>query len=253
YLGYDMQGSVNYNIISPGDLAKNVLNTAGWSQLLCSEKKRDQAAEVAVVFIGNKLRSQDISRKRDTNAELIELLEGSLEESNFSVAFPYVASSEERGSIANTLLSGFMEHCDHGLQNIEIAVVAPCFVEGTNIKKLPDLKAVNDYVNEKKQLRTGKVTNLIFVCSDKSSAIKESGRTQMESKNLARILMDLKQSGILYSVLYASDPYEMAPYLRFEKLEKHLISNAPGNAFVNATYCDSVCQSKASILEGLLV
>ncbi|GLJ48812.1 hypothetical protein SUGI_1029360 [Cryptomeria japonica] len=253
YSGYDNEGSVNYNIISPGDLAKNVLNMAGWSQILCSEKKRDEAAEVALVFIGSKLRSQDISRKGGTDAEIIELLKESFKESDFSMAFPYVALSEDRGSITNSLLSGFMKNCDHGFRNIEIAVVASCSVEGTNIKKLSDLKAVNEYVNEKKQLRTDGDTNLIFVCSDKSPVIEESGRTEMESKNLANILMDLKQSGIAYSVLYTSDPYEMAPLLRFEKLERLLIANASENTSTNVTYCDIVCQSKASMLEGFLV
>lgn len=253
YSGYDNEGSVNYNIISPGDLAKNVLEMAGWSQILCSEKKRDEAAEVALVFIGSKLRSQDISHNGGTDAELIELLKESFKDSDFSMAFPYVALSEDRGSVTNSLLSGFMKNCDHGFRKIEIAATASCSVEGANIKKLSDLKAVKEYVNEKEQLKAGGDTNLIFVCSDKSSVMEESARTEMESKNLASILMGLKQSGIAYSVLYTSDPYERAPALRFEKLERLLISNASGNASTNVTYCDKVCQSKASILEGFLV
>jgi hypothetical protein len=252
-LSHYEQGSVNYNVISPRDLAKDVLNMAGWSQLLCSGEKREQAADVALVFIGNKLHSPDISRKRDTDSELIELLKASFKDSSFSMAFPYVTLSEDSEPLANSLLSGFMENCDHGLRNNEIAFVEPCFVEGANNKKLESLEAVNDYVSARKEIRMRGATDLIFICNDKSSVFEASGKTQVEGKILADIIKNLQQAGIIYTVLYTSDPYEMVPHGRFQKLERRLISNDSGNGSASLTYCDGVCKSKASLLEGFLV
>jgi len=220
---------------------------------LCSGEKREQAADVALVFIGNKLHSPDISRKRDTDSELIELLKASFKDSSFSMAFPYVTLSEDSEPLANSLLSGFMENCDHGLRNNEIAFVEPCFVEGANNKKLENLEAVNDYVSARKEIRMRGATDLIFICNDKSSVFEASGKTQVEGKILADIIKNLQQAGIIYTVLYTSDPYEMVPHGRFQKLERRLISNDSGNGSASLTYCDGVCKSKASLLEGFLV
>lgn len=79
-----------------------------------------------------------------------------------------------------------------------------------------------------------------------------SGKTQVEGKILGEIIRNLQQAGITYTVLYTSDPYEMVPYGRFQKLERHLISNVRNDS-ANMTYCDGVCKSKASLLEGFLV
>lgn len=249
-LSLDKHGSVNYNVISPQDLTKDVLNMAGWSQLLCSGEKGEQAADVALVFIGNKLHSPDISRKRDIDSEVIELLKAYFKDSSFSMAFPYVTLSEDSEPLANSLLSGFMENCDHGFRNNEIAFVEPCFVEGANIKRLESLEAVNDYVNARKEIKMRGVTDLIFICNDKSSVFEAPGKTQVEGKILAETIKNLQQAGIIYTVLYTSDPYEMVPHGRFQKWERHLISNTSGN---HSVYCDGVCQSKASLLEGFLV
>eukprot|EP01018_Ginkgo_biloba_P035963 Gb_19135 [translate_table: standard] len=251
--GYDEQGLVNYHVISPRDLARSVLNTAGWSRLLCSGEKADPSVDAALIFIGNKLHSPDISRRSFADSDLIELLKASFTESNFSMAFPYVALSEDRETLANSLLSGFMENCEHGFRISEIAFMEPCSVEGSSFKMLADLNAVNDYMNARKESRNKAETDLIFMCSDKSSVLEVSGRAELEGKVLADILMNLKQSGITYTILYTSDPYEMIPYPRFEKLERQLISNASGNGSVNSTYCDGVCKTKASLLEGLLI
>jgi len=45
----------------------------------------------------------------------------------------------------------------------------------------------------------------------------------------------------------------MVPLSGFHKLERFLISNYSENGSANSTYCDVVCKSKASILEGFIV
>jgi len=82
---------------------------------------------------------------------------------------------------------------------------------------------------------------------------ESSGKTQVEGKILADIIKNLQQDGIIYTVLYTSEPYEMVPLSGFHKLERFLISNDSGNGFANSTYCDAICKSKALILEGFLV
>ncbi|KAA3471640.1 2-C-methyl-D-erythritol 4-phosphate cytidylyltransferase [Gossypium australe] len=44
--------SVNYQIMSPKDLANSVLSQGGWSELLCSERKNERPVDLAVVFVG---------------------------------------------------------------------------------------------------------------------------------------------------------------------------------------------------------
>jgi len=69
---------------------------------------------------------------------------------------------------------------------------------------------------------------------------------------LVDIIKNLQQDGIIYTFLYTSEPYEMVPLSGFHKLERFLISNDSENGSANSTYCDAVCKSKASILEGFL-
>lgn len=62
--------------------------------------------------------------------------------SNFSLAFPYVAASEE-SSMENSLVSSFAENCgqDTGINNV--AFSESCFIEGDNFQKLADVHAVH--------------------------------------------------------------------------------------------------------------
>ena len=55
--------------------------------------------------------------------------------SNFSMAFPYVAPSDEE-TMENLLISGFKEACGHGLQVSNIVFSESCSIEGGDFQKL---------------------------------------------------------------------------------------------------------------------
>lgn len=65
-------------------------------------------------------------------------------------------------------------------------------MEGSNIKRLENLKAVNDYVNSRKEIRMRGATDLIFICNDKSLMSEASGETDIEGKILAEIINNLQ-------------------------------------------------------------
>lgn len=59
------------------------------------------------------------------------------------MAFPYVAVSEEKEAMENSLISGFTETCGHDLGISNVAFLESCSVEGGNFKKLADLHSVH--------------------------------------------------------------------------------------------------------------
>lgn len=62
--------------------------------------------------------------------------------SNFSMAFPYVAISDEEATLENSLVSGFTENCGNGLGVNRVAYVDSCSISGENLQKLNDFRAV---------------------------------------------------------------------------------------------------------------
>jgi hypothetical protein len=66
----------------------------------------------------------------------------SFSRSNFSMAFPYVAASEEE-TMENLLVSGFTETCGHGLGISDVAFMDSCSVKGEKFQKLADLRSVH--------------------------------------------------------------------------------------------------------------
>lgn len=78
-----------------------------------------------------------------SNLELLfSFLQLSFTSSNFSMAFPYVAVSDENDILENSLISGFAENCEHGLKVNHIAYLDSCSVNGKNLKKLQGLHSV---------------------------------------------------------------------------------------------------------------
>lgn len=59
------------------------------------------------------------------------------------MAFPFVALSEEKEAVENTLISGFTETCGHDLGVSNVAFLESCSVEGGNFKKLADLHSLH--------------------------------------------------------------------------------------------------------------
>ena len=58
----------------------------------------------------------------------------SLSHSNFSMAFPYVTFSEEKGKLDNSLFSEFIENCGHKLEVNHVAYLEACSLDGKNLK-----------------------------------------------------------------------------------------------------------------------
>lgn len=68
--------------------------------------------------------------------------QGSFVSSNFSLAFPYIAASEEGHSVENSLVSEFTDTCGRDLETSKVAFLESCSVEGGNFEKLPDILSV---------------------------------------------------------------------------------------------------------------
>ncbi|KAL6275106.1 hypothetical protein ACE6H2_018707 [Prunus campanulata] len=250
---YDqVKAAINYQTISPMDLAKSVLSEGGWLNVLCSGNKFHQHLELALVFVGRELHSSDIPANKHADPALADLLKGSFTGSNFSMAFPYVAVPEE-DAMENSLVSGISETCgqDFGFSNV--AFLESCSIEGENFQKLANLQSFHDYLGSRTEKRSNGEVDLVVFCHKGSGSSKELDQTLSEGKILSELISSMDQSGAKYGVLYVSDPSKSIQYPSYRELQRFLAESASGNASANSTACDEVCQIKSSLLEGLLV
>ncbi|XP_020274711.1 uncharacterized protein LOC109849309 [Asparagus officinalis] len=241
----DVKEFVDYRTLSPADLVKSVLSEGGWSDLVCSGKNLQPNVDVALVYVGRKLQSSDLSKAEHTDPILLSLLKNSFSSSNTSVAFPYVAVSDGKNALENSLISGFVENCGSRLGVDHIAYMESCSIEGENLKKLRGVQSLEDFVGSRMETRIGEKTDLIVVCDEGSQDLDQG---QSEGKTLSSLVNFLEKSGATYTVLYASDPSRSVQY-------PHLVMRflAEDNVSTNVTLCDGVCQLKSSLLEGLFV
>ncbi|XP_077230598.1 2-C-methyl-D-erythritol 4-phosphate cytidylyltransferase [Tasmannia lanceolata] len=244
---------VNYRIISPKDLAKTVLSEGGWSNLVCSVENLQQSVDIALVFVGRKLQSSDISRNAHMDQDLIDLLKVSFTGSSFSMAFPYVSASDEKETMESSIISGFIENCGHQLEVTNVALMDTCSVEGDGLKKLAGFNAFHEYVGSRMQTKLKGQTDLIVFCNGGSESSEEFDQTQSEGKILSELISFLKQSGATYTVLYASDPSRAIQYSSHQAIGRFLAEGTLGNGSADATSCDGVCRIKSSLLEGVFV
>ncbi|XP_030476635.1 uncharacterized protein LOC115693716 [Syzygium oleosum] len=238
---------VNYQTISPKDLAKSILSKGGWSDFLCLGKKSQQPVDVALVFLGREVQSLDISANSHADPALVDLLKVSFTRSNFSMAFPYVTAIEEE-TVETSLISGFTETCGQDLETSSIALLGSCSLKGDNYHKLSDLESLNDYLASRKEKRPEGKADLVMFCHEAPGLSPESDVLPSESEIFSELLLSMEQSGQKFASLYVSRPYSN-PSLR--ELERFLAEGSAGNAS-NST-CDGVCQIKSSLLEGVLV
>ncbi|KAL0389798.1 UNVERIFIED_CONTAM: hypothetical protein Scaly_0336900 [Sesamum calycinum] len=234
-----MKEMVDYRILSPRDLAKSAMIQGGWSKYLCSREEAQQSKNFAFLFIGTELQSLDISRPSRTDPALIELIQDSYSNSNFSLAFPYIAAGEEKVAIESTLISEFADACQHNFVVRSIALVGSCSVVG-----LPELKV--------EKISDGD-TDLIVLCPGGSLSQQDSDQPHSESSILSQLLNSVNQLGAKYTVLYVSDPLKSIKHLPHRGLERFLAEGSMGNGSANSTVCDGVCKIKSSLLEGILV
>ncbi|RDX73241.1 hypothetical protein CR513_47182, partial [Mucuna pruriens] len=248
-----LKESVNYQVISPKDLAKSVLSEAGWSNFLCKGKKTHEPLDLALLFVGRELQSSDLSMKNNADSALLDMLKIAFTRSNTSVAFPYVSASEDV-HLENLLVSGFAEACGDDVGIANVAFHESCTMDGTNDEEITALNSVQDYLTKRMEENDSKKTNLVVFCNGDSHALKNADRTQSEGELLSKLISSLEESGAKYAVLYVSDPSRSIQYPSYRELQRFLAESTTGNESTNSTtFCDEVCQIKSSLLEGILV
>nr|KJB21898.1 hypothetical protein B456_004G019900 [Gossypium raimondii] len=224
--------SVNYQIMSPKDLANSVLSQGGWSDLL--------------------LHSSDVAGNKHADPTLLNLLKDSFTKSNFSMAFPYVATSEEE-TMENLLVSSFKEACGNGLGVANVAFLESCSIEGGDFQKLANLHSVHDHLVSRMEKRTKGETDLVVLCHGGFQSLKELDQPFPESEILTEVMSSVEQSGAKYAALYVSDPFKSIHYPGYRELERFLADDTAKNGSASPKVCDEVCQLKSSLLEGVLV
>ncbi|KAK9114261.1 hypothetical protein Syun_021058 [Stephania yunnanensis] len=165
--------NVDYRTILQKDLAKFVLSKGGWSKLLCTGEKVHRLVDVALVFVGKELQSSAISGNEHEDPTLLHLIKiivvffvDSFSRSNFSMAFPFVVASEESSNMEDSLITGFIDHCGHGLERKNVVVLESCAVDG--YQKL-------DYLVSRVEKKQEGQTDLVIICSGSSDSSELDG------------------------------------------------------------------------------
>nr|GMD21584.1 uncharacterized protein LOC109152434 isoform X1 [Ipomoea batatas] len=223
--GFPTSEAVNYRTLTPKELAKSVMSEGGWSNLLCSDNGAQQSLDIGLIFVGKELHSHDLSRPRKADSSLVDLLKGSFVSSNFSLAFPYIAASEEGHSVENSLVSEFTDTCGRDLETSKVAFLESCSVEGGNFEKLPDILSVQNYLVSRMEKRSKGHSDLIVLCHSGSEGSEEQA---------------------------SEDPLRSIQYPSHRALERFLAEGGVNSGSGNQT-CDEVCKLKATFLESILV
>ncbi|KAF0919354.1 hypothetical protein E2562_029302 [Oryza meyeriana var. granulata] len=193
---------VHYEIVSPKNLAKSVLEEGGWSNLVCSKEDHEKSVDVAVLFLGSKLQSSDISKDKQADSTLADMLKNSFTSSEFSMAFPYVAMSDD-DKLETSLLSGFAESCNNGFGDNHITYTDTCSVS-EDLKKHHDMDSIHELVMSQIEKSPSGKTELIVFCD---GGFKDLDNAKSEGELLSELVALLKKSGAKYTILYASQPY----------------------------------------------
>ncbi|KAF7058064.1 hypothetical protein CFC21_065203 [Triticum aestivum] len=235
---------VHYQTISPKSLADSVLEEGGWSNLVCSKDGPQKNVDVAVLFLGSKLQSSDISKDKQVDPALADILKLSFSSSEFSMAFPYVAMSDDE-ALENSLLSGFTENCEDGSGGNHITYTDTCTASSESVKKHLNMDSVQDLV--KSRMGNNQPTELIVFCS---GGFKDNAKS--EGQLLLDLVSVLDKSGAKYTVLYASQPYGLLENPSDLPLARYLAEKTNTTKPV-LEKCDGECQLKSTLLEGVFV
>nr|GMC49447.1 uncharacterized protein LOC109160369 [Ipomoea batatas] len=244
--------SVNYKTLSPKDLAKSVMSEGGWSNFLCSGKGAEQHLDIGLIFVGKELQSTDLSKPRKADSVLINFLKDSFVNSNFSLAFPYIAISEEGESVERSLISEFTDTCGDNLETSRVAFSESCSVEGEDFEKLSGIPSIQSYLVSRMEKKSKGHSDLIVLCDSDSNTLAGTDNQASESRLLAELISYVEHLGAKYTVLYVSDPSRSIQYPSHRELERFLVEGRFGSGSGNST-CDEVCQLKSTFLEGIMV
>ncbi|XP_006663770.1 uncharacterized protein LOC102712404 [Oryza brachyantha] len=238
---------VHYQTVSLKSLAKSVLEEGGWSNLVCSEEDREKSVDVAVLFLGSKLQSSDISRDKQVDPTLADTLKNSFTSSEFSMAFPYVAMSNDE-KLEKSLLSGFAENCNNGFGDNHITYTDTCSVS-EDLKKHHNMDSIHELVTSQIEKNPSGKTELVVFCG---GGFKDLDQTKSEGELLSEMVTLLKKSGAKYTILYASQPYGLLENPSNLPLGRYLAEKTnttkPGRG-----KCDGECLVKSTLLEGSFV
>ncbi|KZV15784.1 hypothetical protein F511_02000 [Dorcoceras hygrometricum] len=244
---------IDYRTLSPRDFAKSVMTEGRWSNYLCSGEDSQDSQNFAFLFVGTELQSVDISRPAKEDAALVDFLKDSFSNSNFSLAFPYIAASDEKVAVENILMAELADSCQDKMGISSIALMGSCSIEGDNFNKLEDIHSVHDYMQSRMGKNSDGSTNLIVLCHGKSHSSQDSDQPRSESSILSKLVNVVEQLGVKYSVVYVSDPFRSIQHPSHHGLERFLAEGNLGNGSSNSLACDGICQIKSSLLEGILV
>ncbi|KMT18626.1 hypothetical protein BVRB_2g027560 [Beta vulgaris subsp. vulgaris] len=250
HINMELADKVNYQTLSSRDLARSVMSTGGWSNILCEGKESHQPVDIAVVFVGKELKSSGITGNSLADASLVDLLKDSFTKSNFSMAYPYVSARITEETLENSLIREFEESCGRKFGVGNIIVTESCLIEDKGYSKLADMQAVEEYVSSSVEKGVKEQTDLLVVCRGGFSSLQELDQPRSEGAFFSELITSLDLSGAKYSVLYVSDPYNPIQYRQMGRL----LAEGHGNASLNSTvFCDGVCQIKKTLLEAVFV
>ncbi|KAM3293229.1 hypothetical protein ACQJBY_036668 [Aegilops geniculata] len=233
YGSHETKGVVHYQTTSPASLAKSVLDEGGWSNLVCSREGSYKNVDIAVVFLGSKLQSSDISKDKQADPSLADTLKLSFTGSEFSMAFPYVALTDN-DKLESSLLSGLAENCDNDFRGNHITYTDTC----------------TDLVMSRKRSNPRGKTDLIVFCN---GGFKDLDNAKSEGELLSELVSVLRMSEARYTVLYASQPYGLLENPSNLPLARYLAEKTNTTTKSGLGKCDGECLVKSSLLEGTFV
>ncbi|XP_024047579.1 uncharacterized protein LOC18051528 isoform X2 [Citrus clementina] len=195
--------ALNYQTLSPKDLAKAVLTQGGWADLLCSGRQSPQSVDVALVFVGRELQSSHISGNKHADLALVDTLKVSFTKSNFSMAFPYIVSAGEE-TMESSLFSEFTEACVDDFKVANVAFSESCTVEGENFLKLADLHSVHDHLRLRAEKSLKGQADLIVVCYGDTQSMKQPKQPRPENLGFTPGLYMQVKSSLSLLILWRS-------------------------------------------------
>ncbi|CAO2140678.1 unnamed protein product [Urochloa humidicola] len=241
----DAKEVVHYQTVSPKSLAKSVLEEGGWSNLMEDAQRN---VDVAIVFLGSKLQSSDISKDKQVDPALADTLKLSFTSSEFSMAFPYVSTSDDE-KLENSLLSGFAENCNSGFQRNRVTYTDTCTVNGQDLKKHRSMDSIRDLVTSRMGNNPSGQPDLIVFCS---GGFEDLDPAKSEGELLSELVSMLKKSGAKYTILYASQPSGLLENPSNMPLGRYLAEKT-NTTKAGLGKCDGECLVKSTLLEGTFV
>ncbi|KAL2652961.1 hypothetical protein R1flu_021089 [Riccia fluitans] len=222
--------SITYETLSSESLTKTIISELG-------AQEEVQPVDFMVTFVGNKLRSVEVPRGGFTASDLLPVIQSAFTSSKSSFAIPYVTPIKEKITFADALLSAGPES-----RQGEVLVAGSCAYRTSGAKVLGSLEQLKAYLTSRK---SDEKTDLVIVCSDVKS---ESKLPLSEGEVMEGVLKTLDESKAGYVASYVTDlsgENVLSLTQRRQLGAKVRVSNE--------TFCDELCQTKATILEGLFV